>query len=428
MKLLFCVEFYYPSVGGAQEVMRQIAERMARRGHDVTVATTRIPARASKTHNGVKIVEFAVVGNRVGGMQGEVANYQEFLTLGDFDVMFIYAAQQWTFDAAWSVFTTIRARKVFVPCGYSGLFLDAFRQYFEELPTILKSMDALVYHAETYRDVDFAQKHGLTNGVTIPNGADRYEFDLPVNEDFRGSLGIGKDALLLLTVGSMTGMKGHLELVQAFEQADFGSRPAVLMLNGNKLLGAANHGSLLRRLYGMARQHGIWSALRRGIKTLLVSRGFIVARSSAIEEYQTRINRDQGATKKVLIVDLPRNQLIQAFLNADLFVFASNVEYSPLVLYEACAAGLPYLTVPVGNSEEIVRWTGGGVLCDAPVDAQGYTRVNPTQLARSIEALARNPEKRRQLGEQGKLASRQRYNWDSLCDEYECLFQRLLNA
>ena len=36
MQFLFCCEFYYPSIGGVQEVMRQIAERMVLRGHQVT--------------------------------------------------------------------------------------------------------------------------------------------------------------------------------------------------------------------------------------------------------------------------------------------------------------------------------------------------------------------------------------------------------
>ncbi len=43
LKLLLCCEFYHPSRGGVQEVMRQLAERFAAAGHDVTVATTAMP-------------------------------------------------------------------------------------------------------------------------------------------------------------------------------------------------------------------------------------------------------------------------------------------------------------------------------------------------------------------------------------------------
>jgi len=39
VNILHTVEFYSPSVGGAQEVVRQISELLVKRGHDVTVAT-----------------------------------------------------------------------------------------------------------------------------------------------------------------------------------------------------------------------------------------------------------------------------------------------------------------------------------------------------------------------------------------------------
>jgi hypothetical protein len=94
MKILFCVEFYYPSIGGAQEVVRQIAERMAAKSHDVTVATSKISSRTSLRHQGVKIVEFDVSGNLVRGLRGDVGGYQSFLSKQDFDLVFFYAAQQ----------------------------------------------------------------------------------------------------------------------------------------------------------------------------------------------------------------------------------------------------------------------------------------------------------------------------------------------
>ena len=68
MRILLACEFYYPSVGGVQEVMRQIAERLAARGHRVTVATTYVAERKSRELNGVTIVEFKVSGNAVRGM------------------------------------------------------------------------------------------------------------------------------------------------------------------------------------------------------------------------------------------------------------------------------------------------------------------------------------------------------------------------
>lgn len=426
MKVLFCVEFYFPSVGGAQEVVRQLAERMAARGHDVTVATTRLDERTSDIHNGVQIVGFDVSGNRVRGLQGDVDRYQNYLAGQDADVVFFYAAQQWTFDAAWQVLSTLRSKKVLVPCGYSGLYEKTYQGYFQELPSVLSQMDAVVYHAESYRDIDFGRTLSLDNGVIIPNGADSEEFDAPLNPAFRKSCHAGESTFIALTVGTITGLKGHLELLKAFAQSDFGDREALLILNGNRPEASGRGVSLISRVLALFRGYGTFYALRHIAKQALLAAGVKALTRDSVDAWVARINHNDHGRKRVMQVNLPRPQLIQAYRQSDLFVFASNVEYSPLVLFEACAAGLPFLTVPVGNSAEIVRWTRGGELCEAPVDARGFTRVDPAVLARRIESLANDPEKLQELGRRGKEASVQRFNWASLSAEYEALFQRLL--
>mgnify|MGYP001617290643 CR=1 FL=1 len=87
MRILHTVEFYYPSIGGAQEVVRILSERMVKMGHEVTVATTKLPNRTSTTHNGVKIAEFDISGNAVRGIQGEKKKYQNFLKKSGFYVL-----------------------------------------------------------------------------------------------------------------------------------------------------------------------------------------------------------------------------------------------------------------------------------------------------------------------------------------------------
>ncbi len=102
--------------------MRQIAERMAARGHDVTVATSRHPRRKSKVVNGVKIRAFNAGGKMVYGLNGQIDEYRQFVRTFEPDAILIMAAQQWSFDALWPVLDDIKARKVFIPCGFSGLY------------------------------------------------------------------------------------------------------------------------------------------------------------------------------------------------------------------------------------------------------------------------------------------------------------------
>ena len=168
MRLLFACEFYAPSVGGVQEVVKQLAERMVQRGHQVTVATTRLPERDFQSLNGVEIVGFDIGGNLVRGMNGELERYREFVRTFPCDALMVKAAQQWTFDALWPVLDQLACRKVFIPCGFSGLYEPLYTGYFEQLPAILRQWDHLIFYAEHYRDVDFARAHGMDHFTILP--------------------------------------------------------------------------------------------------------------------------------------------------------------------------------------------------------------------------------------------------------------------
>lgn len=420
MRLLFGCQFYAPSVGGVQEVMRQIAERLVARGHQVTVATTKLPARDFKTLNGVEIKEFAVSGNIVSGMAGEIEQYREYVVAGEFDAIMVMAAQQWTFDALWPVLGRMKYRKVFIPSGFSGLYEPAYAKYFQELPGILRKIDHLVFHSTKYRDIDFARAHGIENFSVIPCGASEDWFNVPVDKSFRARHGIPEQSFVFLTVGSFTGLKGHLELVNAFSRLELAEgRHATLILNGNDVqVLDRSIGSLFGKFIGLIRTYGLRGSFRHILKKSLGT-------GASPRNIANLVNQSQPK-KLVLVTDFPRPELTQAFLTADLFVFASNIEYSPLVLFESAAAGTPFLSVSVGNSEEIARWTGAGVICPSTVDAKGYTRVDEAVLARSMTELMQHRERLAELGATGKRNWSQSFTWGNITTQYEHIFQQLV--
>ena len=143
----------------------------------------------------------------------------------------------------------------------------------------------------------------------------------------------------------------------------------------------------------------------------------LVQPSLTIEQWIESARSQPGKT--VLCTNLPRKEVVQAYLTADLFVFASVVEYSPLVLFEAAASGTPFLTVPVGNSEEIARWTGGGIVCPAQVDERGYTRVDPEVLMRQMQRCLESPELLEQIGCTAKQRWREEFTWQAIVPRYE---------
>jgi glycosyltransferase involved in cell wall biosynthesis len=491
MKLLLACEFYHPSRGGVQEVMRQLAERFVTAGHDVTVATTFIPERTFSEWNGVKIAEFDISGNHVRGLRGEVERYQEFLAAFDGDALLIKAAQQWTFDASWPALDKIRCKKVFIPCGFSALYEPTYAEYFKKLPSILDKFDNLIFYAEEYRDVNFVRAHGLTKLTFLPNGASEEEFSTPPAPGIRTRLGIPEDALLMITVGTPTGMKGHFEVAEAFARLDSRGRRLALVLNGQwgarpidllpqEVQGATKHPPELDRLVAdllpqegksatKIRQRasiGGLGAIKRRARATLAQRGLrAFAKRVLLWTYfrtlrlmvtllrlmlkpvrkaayfihlvvshalfpnkrppppprtidQAIADAEYDPLKTVRKIELARPEVIELFFAADLFVFASKVEYSPLVLFEACAAGLPFISVPAGNSEEIARWTGGGVICPAEKDERGYVKVDPAVLASEIDRLLQDDNRRSILGESGRQAWEKRYSWNLIATLY----------
>ena len=239
MKILHTVEFYEPSVGGAQAVVREVSERLVARGHDVTVATTALPHRTAFVRNGVHVAGFDVTGNLVNGLRGAVDSYQRFLADGDFDVMMAYAAQQWTVDAAWGLFDRVPYATVLAPCGFSGLRDPQYANYFKRLPRLMRRLDRLIFHSDTYQDRAFSDSHGLQDlSVTIPNAAAGESFPPPdpardreTARVFRERHGIPERGPLLITVGTHTGLKGHGCCIQAFKKLN--TTPAHLLIIGN---------------------------------------------------------------------------------------------------------------------------------------------------------------------------------------------------
>jgi glycosyltransferase involved in cell wall biosynthesis len=161
----------------------------------------------------------------------------------------------------------------------------------------------------------------------------------------------------------------------------------------------------------MLRRHG-WAGFRAGAKAKIERTRL----EHGIGEWIRKA--EAQPYKRVLCTNLSRPDLVQAFMAADLFVFASIVEYSPLVLFEAAAAGTPFLSVPVGNAEEIAQWTSGGMICPAAKDERDYVRVDPSVLAREMERCMGDPDLLARIGATGKEKWRRMFTWQSIVPQY----------
>lgn len=382
MKILHTVEGYPPSVGGMQEAVRQISEHLARRGHAVTVATSKMAERREEAINGVQVAEFDVDGSAVRGYTGEAERYAQFLLDSSFDVIANFAAQQWATDVMLPLLGRIKAGKVFVPTGFSALRLPAYRDYFKSMESWFHQYDLSIFLSEEHQDIKFARRCGVKNMAVIPNGAASDEFLEDSQVDIRERLGIPRDVFLILHVGSHTGIKGHSEAIKIFSRA--GIKRALLLIVGNTT--SVHCARQCRR--------------RRLLFNCLPAR--------------------LGDGKKIAVVELAREETVAAFKAADLFLFPSQSECSPLVLFECMAAALPFLTTDVGNAAEIIRWSGeAGLLLPTARDESGYSHALIEPAAALLEELYRDAARRREMGEAGFAAWRKRFTWERIAQAYE---------
>ena len=140
------------------------------------MATSFLPERKKGKINGVEIKEFQIKGNQVRNIIGEVKKYQNYVLNEEFDIVLNYAAQQWATDALLPILDKIKAKRIFVPCGFSTLYDEKYQQYFKKMPDYLREYDWLVFHSYVYRDINFTKKFRIKNFSIIPNGADENEF------------------------------------------------------------------------------------------------------------------------------------------------------------------------------------------------------------------------------------------------------------
>jgi glycosyltransferase involved in cell wall biosynthesis len=390
MKILHTVESYSPSVGGMQEVVKQLSERLVKLGHEVTVATRKQSDRQSLELNGVKIKEFDIAGGMVQGYKGDTSPYEEFLQTPEFDILTNFAAQQWATDVALPILDKIPAKKVFVPTGFSALNNPDFTQYFNQMPEWMNKYDMNIFLSDDYRDINFARNHQVKKTCLIPNGAGLDEFSRKDMPNIRKKFNIPEDHFLILHVGSHTGIKGHREAIQIFSKANI--QNATFLLIGN------NHSQICTYRCN----HSAW-----------------------FSRYNPNFHKKN---KRLIIADLPRSETVAAYLTADLFLFPSNIECSPIVLFECMASKTPFLSTEAGNAKEIVTWSNAGEILPTIFEKNDYglCRADIFPSIKMLENLYRDQPRRQKMQCEGYKNFKERFSWEKITRQYEKLYLDLL--
>lgn len=204
----------------------------------------------------------------------------------------------------------------------------------------------------------------------IENGIDAVSQNPESREQIRKQLGLGKDELLILTVGRLTVQKGHTYLLDAISR--------------------------------IVPQHQ--------------KSHFVFVGDGPLRSELEKQAKDLNISNKVRFLGIRKD--VEELLSAsDIFVQPSLWEGLSLALLEALMAGLPVLATQVEGVVDVVEH-GKSALLVPPKDT--------LSLAAALERMISDSNLRQRLSREGQARARKSYSIDTMCRSYEELIRNLL--
>ena len=129
---------------------------------------------------------------------------------------------------------------------------------------------------------------------------------------------------------------------------------------------------------------------------------------------------EKGLTKAVHFAGwVNREQLINYYRQADLFVTATTWEGMPNTVLEGMACGLPVVATRASGLEELVRDGYNGYLVDIDDTAA---------LTDCLIELIENPHERQRMGKESRKIAEQEFAWDYIAQQYAEIYKRLARS
>jgi L-malate glycosyltransferase len=128
-----------------------------------------------------------------------------------------------------------------------------------------------------------------------------------------------------------------------------------------------------------------------------------------------------------LVRSLDRDQTVALYKTSDLFLFPSNIECSPIVLFECMASRTPFLTTDVGNASEIIQWGHTGELLPTIKDERGYSHADIEKSVKLLERIFNDPKRYTKMTEECYKIWQEQFSWNKIAKRYEALYLKLFN-
>jgi glycosyltransferase involved in cell wall biosynthesis len=376
VRILQVSPFFDPHAGGVEAYVRRLTEELARRGHEVTVLTSRYEKAlpVEEHRNGYRIVRSRTLGvlfdtpidtgtrRLVRTIPADVAHIHYpppltsyFATRGlagrSVPICLTYHCDLYRPGPVGRLLTAL----------YEGLFL----------PPTLDRAKRIVAHTRTYADTSTPLRGRSVDVIPSAVDLDRFRPDVD-GAAVRARLGLGGKRVILFT-GRLVPHKGVDQILRA-----------LALLPDDVALVVVGRGPRLDALVGLARRLGL--------------------------EGRVRFCPSVGDA-----------ELPAYFRAADLFVFPSRnrLEGFGLAVAEAMASGLPVVVADMPGVREVIEPGVEGLLADP---------LLLSDLAEKVRDLLDDPGRRASMGAAARRRAEARYGVGTVVDALVSLYGSLIEA
>jgi glycosyltransferase involved in cell wall biosynthesis len=373
MRILHTAGTYAPSLDGVAEIVRNISERLVKRGHEVHVATSALPPESPYVELcGVHVHRFSARGNLALGMYGEIEKYRQFVGSGNWGVMINHGLHVWPTDALLHQVGKYRWPSVLVTHGLVDGH-PAFREYYAEVPRHVLNYWKWIATSSCSGEESYCSRFNLPKPQVITNGLDVAEWWRPPVR-LRELWKVG-DTPWVVNVSNHYGNhhKNHPALFELARRLK-GHGVRVTQIGNSHRASKWNLGSL-----------GVRGGCFYACRARAMLSGSLELRTNALREH-----------------------VVSAIQEADVIVSTSRWEANSLVLLESMAAGTPWVSFDVGS---------------ARINAGGVVVRDLDEMKEVVVELSRNAELRRKLGNAGRSQILEKHDWDKRVDQYEQIYE-----
>lgn len=357
-KIMILVATYYPLQDGVQAVTQYIAEGLAQK-HEVLVVTSMQSGLERRSElKGVAIERYRAVRNPYT-MQfvGEKEKIRKRIMDYNPDILMAVCVQTWCYDWIKKRLNSFPGKKILYTHGCSclgeyapgrlvrrfrlrrqivadvlGIYIEWYWQrYQKHLFPDMSRFDKIIYLHEKDAFLQLALQKGLKNGYILENAVDKVFFE---QKTFMKQ---NKDEVTFINVSSYNENKNQKMILQAFYEADLPGAALVLI------------GSQPTSYY------------------------------QELVELNGKLEKEKKCRGKVeILCGISRQQVIQKYKEADVYVSGSGVEVMSISLCESAAAGMTIMATDAGHATLIP----GVIICSGThefADAMRYISRNPSE-------------------------------------------------